>query len=79
MNTITLSWKDWRAIIVVLREKGLDYMLEHAALLEGHLGRHGADEPVVTLALTEDVYHRSYTWAGDAGTTLLTEPLYLSL
>jgi hypothetical protein len=30
INRITLSWKDWRAVIAVLREKGLPSMLEQA-------------------------------------------------
>jgi hypothetical protein len=30
MRTITLSWEDWRAVIAVLGEKALPYMLEHA-------------------------------------------------
>ncbi len=63
MNTITHSWEDWRAIIAVLREKGLDYMLEHADHLEQLLEEHGPDEPVVTLSMTDNLYHRSYTWA----------------
>ena len=63
MNIIPHSWDDWRAIIAVLREKGLDYMLDHADQLEQLLEHHGPDEPVVTLSMTDDLYHRSYTWA----------------
>ena len=63
MNTTTLPWEDWRAIIAVLREKGLDYMLEHADRLEQMLEQHGPDEPMVTLAMNDAVYLRSYRWA----------------
>ena len=59
MNAITLSWEDWRAVIGVLREKGLVYMLDHADRME----QHGPDEPLVTLAMTDDLYLRSYNWA----------------
>jgi len=30
INRITLSWKDWRAVIAALRAKGPPSMLEHA-------------------------------------------------
>ena len=63
MTTITLSWDDWRAVIAVLREKGLPYMLEHANVIEEQLERHGPDEVMVRLSLTDDVYLRSYNWA----------------
>jgi hypothetical protein len=39
MNVITLSWETWRAVIAVLREKGLPYMLEHAIMIEEQLER----------------------------------------
>ena len=63
MNTITLSWEDWHAVIAVLREKGLPYMLEHANVIEEQLERHGPDESTVRLSLTDDVFLRSYNWA----------------
>jgi hypothetical protein len=63
MNTITLSWEDWRAVIAVLREKVLPYMLEHANVIEEQLERYGPDEPTVRLSLTDDVFLRSYNWA----------------
>ena len=63
MNTIILSWEDWRAVIAVLREKPLPYRLEHADHIEHRLEQHGPDEPIVTLSLTDDVYLRSYNWA----------------
>jgi hypothetical protein len=63
MNRITLSWEDWRAVIAVLREHGLPYELEHADHIERLLDRHGPDEPMVTLSLTDDVYLRSYNGA----------------
>ena len=63
MRTIALSWETWRAIIATLRERALPYMLEHADQLEQQLERHGPDEPVVRLSLTDDVFLRSYTWA----------------
>ena len=34
LTTITLPWEDWRAIIAVLRQKGLASMLAHADRLE---------------------------------------------
>ena len=63
MNPITLSWEDWRAVIDVMREHGLPYELEHAAHIERLLDRHGPEEAMVTLSLTDDVYLRSYNWA----------------
>ena len=63
MWEIELSWEDWRAVIAVPREKGLDYMLDHADRLERLLEQHGPDEPMVTLSLTDDVYLRSYNYA----------------
>ena len=63
MTTVTLSWEDWRAVITVLRAKGLAYMLDHADRLEQMLEQHGPDEPMVTLNLTEDVCLRSHNWA----------------
>ena len=63
MTTITLSWEDWRAVIAVLREKQLPYMREHADHIERLLERHGPDEPMVTLSLTDDVFLRSYNGA----------------
>jgi len=49
MNTITLSCKDWRAVIDVLREKALPCMREHADIIERVIDRHAPDEPMVTL------------------------------
>jgi hypothetical protein len=49
----------WRAVIAVLREKGLPYMLEHADYLERYLEEHGPDEAMVRLSLTDDVFLRS--------------------
>jgi hypothetical protein len=63
MNPITLSWEHWRAVIEVLRAKELPYMREHADIIERLLDRRAADEPMVTLSLTDDVYLRSYNWA----------------
>ncbi len=63
MRTIALSWEDWRAVIAVLREKGLPSMVEHANAIEEQLERHGPDEPTVRLSLTDDVYLRSFTLA----------------
>ncbi len=63
MHAIELSWETWRAIIAVLREKALPYMLEHADYLERHLEQHGPGEPTVRLSLTDDVFLRSYNWA----------------
>ena len=63
MNTITLSWEDWRAVIAVLCASGLPYKLEHADELEQKLEQHETDEATVTLSLTDDVFLRSYNWA----------------
>ena len=63
MNRITLSWEDWRTVIAVLRAKALPYMREHADHIERVLERHGPDEPMVTLSLTDVVYLRSYNAA----------------
>jgi hypothetical protein len=63
MNTITLSWEEWRAVIAALRQKALPYMLEHATVIEAQLERHGPDEPMVRLSLTTDAFLRSYNWA----------------
>jgi hypothetical protein len=63
MNTITLSWEQWRAVIAVLREKALPSMLEHANVIEEQLEQHGPGEPTVWLSLTDDVFLRSCSWA----------------
>jgi hypothetical protein len=63
MNTITLSWENWRAVIALLRTTGLRYKMEHAEHIERLLEQHGPDEATVTLHLTDDVYVRSYNWA----------------
>jgi hypothetical protein len=63
MNTITLPWESWRAVIAVLRDSGLLYKLEHADQMERQLEQHGPAEATVTLHLTDDVYLRSYNWA----------------
>ena len=63
MIAITLPWEDWRAVIDVLRAHGLPYEVEHADLIERQLDQHAADEPTVTLSLTDDVYLRSYNGA----------------
>ncbi len=60
MRTIT---KDWQAVIAVLRAKALPYMFEHTDSLKQQLKRHGPDEPLVRLWLTDDVFLRSYNWA----------------
>jgi hypothetical protein len=38
-------------------------MLEHADALEQQLARHGPDESMVRLSLTDDVFLRSSNWA----------------
>jgi hypothetical protein len=63
MNPITLLWEDWRAVIDVMREKALPYMLDHANHIERLLEQHGPDEQIVRLSLTDDVFLRSYNWA----------------
>ena len=52
MRPIELPWETWRAVIAVLREKGLPYMLE----------QHGPSEAAVILSLTDDILLRSDTW-----------------
>ena len=42
MTAVELPWGTWRAVIAVLREKALPYMLEHANVIEEQLERHGA-------------------------------------
>ena len=63
MNTITLSWEDWRAVIAVQRASGLPFRRQHADHMERLLEQHGPDEPTVTLSLTDDVFLHSYNWA----------------
>ena len=53
----------WRAVIAVLRDRGLPYMREHAGIIERQLDQHAPDERVVRLILTDDVFLRSYNWA----------------
>jgi hypothetical protein len=60
MNAIELPWETWRAIIAVLREKGLPDMLEHADRIEQQLDQHPPDQPTVRLSLTDDLCLRSY-------------------
>ena len=80
MRTITLPWETWRAIIAVLREKGLPSMREHADYLEWHLEQHGPDEVTVRLVLTDDVFLRSSNWARwQLGIPLPKEPWLFSL
>jgi hypothetical protein len=74
MQTIELPWEAWRAVIAILREKALPFMLEHADALEQQLERHGPDEPTVRLSLTDDVFLRSSTWVrGQVGIPLPLE------
>jgi hypothetical protein len=63
LRTITRPWEDWRAVIAVLRQKGIPYMLDHADHLERLLEQHGPGESTVRLSLTDDVFLRSYNWA----------------
>ena len=63
MNTITLPSEVRHAVIAVLREKALPYMLEHANVIEEQRERRGPDEPLVRLSLTDAVFLRSSTWA----------------
>jgi hypothetical protein len=60
---ITLPWETWRAVIAILREKALPYMLEHANVIEELLEQHAPDAPTIRLSLTGDVCLRSSTWA----------------
>jgi hypothetical protein len=58
MRSITLTWETWRAIIAVLRAKGLPSMLEHAALLELQLEQHEPDQAMASLDLTPGSWQR---------------------
>jgi hypothetical protein len=60
---VTLSWEDWRRVIAYLREQALPFTLAHAAKIEQQLEQHGPGEAMVTLALNDDVYLRSYNGA----------------
>ena len=62
IQAIELPWDTWRAVIAVLREKAVPYMLEHANVIEEQLERHGPAEDTVRLSLTDDVFLRSYNW-----------------
>lgn len=62
MNVVELPFETWRAVIDVLRAKGLPYMLEHADHLERLVDQHPPDA-VVRLSFTDDVYLRSYNYA----------------
>jgi hypothetical protein len=74
MNTITLPWEDWRAVIAVLRESAVPYMREHADIRERQLEGHAPDEATVRLSLTDDVFRRSSNWARwQLGTPLLVD------
>jgi len=59
LSRITRSWEEWRAVIAVLRAKALPYIREHAEHIERLLERYAADEPMVTLSLTDNVFLRS--------------------
>ena len=54
--------EDWRVVFAVLREKALPSMMEHADRIERLLERHGPDESMVTLSLTDGVFLRSFNW-----------------
>jgi hypothetical protein len=62
VNAITLPWETWRAVIGVLRAKGLPFMLEHADEVEQQLEQHAPDQVTVTLHLTDDLFLRSSNW-----------------
>ena len=63
MRIITLPAEHWRAIIAVLRKKGLPHMVEHADRLEQQLEHFPPDQATVALYLADDVYWRSFDWA----------------
>ena len=63
MNAIELSWGDWRAVITVLREKGLPSMLQHADHIERPLEQNRLGEAMERLSLTDDVFLRSCNWS----------------
>ena len=74
MRKITLPWETWRPIIAILREEGVPSMLEHANAIKEQLERHGPDEAIVRLSLTDDIYLRSSTWVrGQVGIPLPLE------
>ena len=51
------------AVVAVLRTKELPFMREHADHIERLLERHGPDESMVTLSLSDEVFLRSYNRA----------------
>ena len=63
MWEVDLTWEEWRAVIDLLRAKGLAYMLDHANRIERQLDQHAPDEQIVRLILTDDVFLRSFNWA----------------
>jgi hypothetical protein len=63
VTVIELTWETWRAVIEVLRAKGLPHMLEHAERLEQQVEQHPPDRATVTLNVTEDMFLRSFNWA----------------
>ena len=64
MTAVALPWESWRAVVAVLRAKALPHMRAHADELEQQLERHPPDQAMVTLHLTDDLFLRSYNWAG---------------
>jgi hypothetical protein len=50
-------------VIAMLRQRGIPHEHEHADLIEKLLETHAPSEEMVTLALSDDVYLRTYNWA----------------
>jgi hypothetical protein len=63
MNAVTRSWEDGRAVIAVLRAKGVPARRQYADHSERRRDQHAPGEATVRLSRTDDVYLRSYTWA----------------
>lgn len=63
MWILELPFETWRAIIDAWRAQGLPYMLEHDDILEQKLDLTPADQALVRMSLTDDVFLRSVSWA----------------
>jgi hypothetical protein len=63
MAGVVLPGSDCRRVIAALRASGMDYMVDHANLIERLLETHGPEKALVALAQAADVYHRSYNRA----------------
>ena len=63
MRTLEFPWETWRAIIDFLRATEMPDYHEHADILEGKLDQTPADQPLVLMSLSDDIYLRSVNFA----------------